>query len=471
MKPNAFRRKRLVPAVVVAFLLLPAAAWPQQGTARSLQEDFNAVVDEVLPAVVEVNVVRVVEQQMPRFDSPFEFFFGRPETEPREFRRGGLGSGVLVRRDGDTVYLLSNNHVVGDADEIDVVLSDGREFEGRIVGADERTDLALVAFETREEVPIADLGDSDSLDVGDWVLAIGNPFGFESTVTAGIVSAVRREPEPGSPIAGFTDYIQTDAAINPGNSGGALVNLDGEVVGINTWIASRSGGSVGLGFAIPINNAKRAIDDFIEQGRISYGWLGVAISNLDDPRFAGVAEAMDLSDETGAFVTNVHLDSPADRAGIVPGDFIYRVAGENVENTEELSRVIGLQRVGARVGVELIRAGRRESVSVTLEERGTDEELRDNSRLWPGLAVMPLTDEIRDGLSLPFWQRGVLVSAVLPGSPAADAAVRRGDVVTEVEGEGIASLADFYGELNSALGNVRLELRRGSSTERVRLSR
>jgi serine protease Do len=469
------RTRRAFPALLAAVALLaiaPATANAQdQAVARQLQNAFNSVVDEVLPVVVEVNVVQVVEQRVPQFESPFDFFFGNPDTERREFRRGGLGSGVIVRRDGDTVYVISNNHVVGEADEINIVLSDGREFAAEIVGTDERTDLALVSFETSQDVPIARLGDSEDLEVGDWVLAIGNPFGFESTVTAGIISALRREPEPGSPIAGFTDYIQTDAAINPGNSGGALVNLDGDVVGINTWIASRSGGNVGLGFAIPINNTKRAIDDFIEKGRISYGWLGVAIADLSDQRFPNVADTMEIGERVGAFVSNVHIDSPADRAGILPGDFIYRVAGEDVENTSELSRVVGLQRVGSRVTIELLRAGQERSVNVTLDERGTDEEIQDNSRLWPGFTVVTLTDEMREGLDMPFWQRGVIVSGVVPQSPAAEAGLRRGDVVTDVEGDGVTAVDEFYQALNGARGDVSMEVRRGRSRETLELDR
>ena len=471
-KLKSFKLASVALAVVYTSLLMPLSPAAQQNNvARQLQNVFNSVVDEVLPVVVEVNVVQVVEQRVPQLRSPFDFFFGQPDGESREFRRDGLGSGVIVRRDGDTVYVVSNAHVVGKADEINIVLTDGREFEGRLVAADERTDLALVAFDTRENVPIATLGDSDALSVGDWVLAVGNPFGFESTVTVGIVSAVGREPEPGSPIAGFTDYIQTDAAINPGNSGGALVNLDGEVVGINTWIASRSGGSVGLGFAIPMNNAKRAINDFIEKGRISYGWLGVAIADLTEERFPGVAEALELTDRSGAFVTNVHLDSPADRAGVLPGDFIYEVVGNAVENTASLSRAIGTQRVGSRVRLGLLRNGQERTVRVTLAERGTDDEVQDNSRLWPGFTVVELTEEMRNGLDLPFWQRGVVVSGVVPNTPAAEAGLRRGDLISDVDEEGLGSVAEFYEALNGTRGDVSLEVRRRRETETLKLDR
>ena len=236
----------------------------QAEIARSFQQQFRTVASQTLPVVVEVNVVNRVTQRVG--DSPLDFFFGNPRggQQEREFEQPGMGSGVIVARDGTAVYVLTNHHVAGEADEIELVLSDGRSFEAEIVGSDALMDLALVTFETREEVPIAPLGDSSALMAGDWVFAVGNPLGFESTVTSGIISAVGRRPAVGSQISGLTDYIQTDAAINQGNSGGALVNLAGEVVGVNTWIASQSGGSIGLGFAIPINNAKRAIDEFID---------------------------------------------------------------------------------------------------------------------------------------------------------------------------------------------------------------
>ncbi|MEW5814884.1 MAG: trypsin-like peptidase domain-containing protein, partial [Spirochaetota bacterium] len=249
-----------------------------------LQNSFREIAAKVLPVVVEVDVVDVLKQNAPQFSSPFDFFFSPRQDEnqnpqEREYKRYGLGSGVMIRKIGDKVYVLTNNHVVGQAEEIKVKLEDRRQFKAKIVGKDEKKDLALIVFETKENVPIAEMGDSSRLKVGDWVLAVGNPLGFESTVTAGIVSAVGRKSQLGSDVATFTDYIQTDAAINQGNSGGALVNLAGQVVGLNTWIASPSGGSIGIGFAIPINNAKKAIEDFISQGRIEYGWLGINIGD------------------------------------------------------------------------------------------------------------------------------------------------------------------------------------------------
>ncbi|MFP4302491.1 MAG: Do family serine endopeptidase [Alkalispirochaetaceae bacterium] len=428
---------------------------------RSMEHAFNRVAEEVLPVVVEINVVEVISQNIPRFQSPWEFFFGPPEFQERQFRRPGLGSGVIVRREGREVYVLSNNHVVGDADEISIRLHDGREYQGKIVGKDERTDLALVSFETPEEVPVARLGDSDALDVGDWVLAVGNPFGFESTVTAGIVSALRRDPQPGVGIAEFTDYIQTDAAINPGNSGGALVNLDGEVVGINTWIASRSGGSVGLGFAIPINDAKRAIEEFLTRGRIVYGWLGVTIEDAEN---GSLRDALSIGDASGALVTNIVVDSPADRDGIVPGDFITAVDGSPVTDARALSRMVGLQPAGSSVTVELLRNGERRQVRVTLSER---DENRDTGTLWPGFTVAPLTRDIRATLDIPERHSGVVVNGVARGTPAAITGIRRGDIVESVGDSRTASVADFYRALSSAGEEVIFRILRGEHTLRL----
>src|SRR4030042_1727897 len=258
-------------------------------TLQSLQNAFRAVAAKVLPSVVQVDVVDVVKNSGADFPNPFEFFFGpqrQRQGQPREFRQQGLGSGVVVRRNGEKLYVLTNDHVAGEAEQINIKLQDGRSYKAKLVGRDENKDLALVMFETRENIPVAEIGDSGSLMVGDWVLAVGSPLGFESTVTAGIVSAIGRRSVQGA--AGFTDYIQTDAAINQGNSGGALVNIYGQVVGINSWIASTSGGNIGLGFAIPINNAKRAIDDFITKGRSEYGWIGINIGGLQPQAAEGL---------------------------------------------------------------------------------------------------------------------------------------------------------------------------------------
>lgn len=428
---------------------------------------FREVAQQVLPVVVEINTVEVIRQPVPRFQSPWDFFFGprQPQPQPqepeeREFRRPGLGSGVIVRRDDDTVYVLTNNHVVGDAREISLKLYDGRDFEGEIVGKDSRTDLALVKFQTRDEVPIARLGDSDSLYVGDWVLAVGNPLGFESTVTAGIVSALGRRPQPGSPIAGFTDYIQTDASINPGNSGGALADIHGNIVGINTWIASRTGGSVGLGFAIPINNAKRAIDDFIETGSIVYGWLGVSIQDVSPQSMPGLAEDLGIEGQQGALVMNVHRDSPAAAAGIRPGDFVVQIDNTVVTDSTQMTRVVGNIQPGRRANFALVRDGRRLTVGVTLDRRGTEDEVAAPSGMWPGMAIVPLTDSMREARNIDQKISGVLIASVMQEGPAAIAGLRSGDVVTQVNDVQVRTAREFYRALAAARGEILFRVNR-----------
>ncbi|MDR0486838.1 MAG: trypsin-like peptidase domain-containing protein, partial [Treponema sp.] len=298
--------------------------------AEGLQTVFRAISDKVLPSVVELKTVSVRRQQVPNFNGiPWDFFFGPRDRGPnngqeREFRSQGLGSGIIVRSEKGVYYALTNNHVVDGASEIRVATRDGREYPAELVGKDERKDLAMVSFKTNDFYPMAALGDSDKVAVGDWAIAMGNPLGeqFSFSVTMGIVSALGRTGGPGGNI---NDFIQTDAPINQGNSGGPLVNIRGEVIGINTWIASNisGGGNVGLGFAIPINNAKRSIDEFITSGVISYGWLGVSLIEANKEMVDGLG----LDGKRGALASMVFMGSPADKGGIKPGDFITHVNG------------------------------------------------------------------------------------------------------------------------------------------------
>ncbi len=424
---------------------------------ETYQNSLRKVSQKVLPVVVEINVVEIIKQPVPVFDffgNPFEFFFGtpdqnskKPQTQPqeREFRRQGLGSGVIVRKDGKTVYVITNNHVAGNASEIKVSLYDGREFEAKLVGTDARKDLALVSFETTESIPIAELGDSDNVKVGDFAIAVGNPLGFESTVTFGIISAVGRRAMPGMDIGSFTDYIQTDAAINQGNSGGALVNIYGQVIGINTWIASQSGGNIGLGFAIPINNAKKVINDIISKGSVEYGWLGV---NSGDPS-KELRDSMGIKTSQGAFVFDVFLGSPADKAGIQPGDLIVRVGENEVKNSNDLVRLVGNLTPKTVTDFQVIRSGKTLTVKVKIETRKPESELEDMAKkAWPGFSVVELTNQIRKNLNL----RGdgnIIVGNVTPGSPADSAGLTIGDIIREINGKKVNSIADFYREINT----------------------
>ena len=416
-------------------------------TLQNMQNAFRAVAAKVLPSVVQVDVVDVVKGAESGMVNPFEFFFGprsQRQGPPREFRQQGLGSGVVVRRNGDKVYVLTNDHVAGDAEQISIKLQDGRSFKAKLVGKDENKDLALVVFETKENVPIAELGDSSALMVGDWVLAVGSPLGFESTVTAGIVSAIGRRPAQAA--AGFTDYIQTDAAINQGNSGGALVNIYGQVVGLNTWIASTSGGNIGLGFAIPINNAKRSIDDFITKGRSEYGWIGINMGGLQPQ----AGDDLKLGDARGAFVYGVFRGSPAEKAGVLPGDLITRVNGEALKDSSDLLVQIGNLTPGRTVELELIRSGAAQRLSLTIAARADEKQLASQAgKIWPGFSVIKITDDVRQQLNLGNTAAGLVIGAVDQGGPADVAGLKSGDLITKVGGKDARSLGDFYKALNN----------------------
>jgi Do/DeqQ family serine protease len=430
---------------------------------EALQGTYREVAAHVLPAVVEINVVEVIKQQIPQNNfSPWNFFGdnwpfgfnpnGQEQSEPREreFKKQGLGSGVIVSAEGDKHFVISNNHVVGNATEIGIRLYDGREFEGKIVGKDTRTDLALVYFESKDDIPVLDLADSEELLVGDIVFAVGNPFGFESTVTQGIISALGRRAEGGNIAADFTDYIQTDAAINPGNSGGALVDLDGRLIGINTWIASRTGGSDGIGFAIPVNVVKKAISDFIDTGRIQYGWLGVTISDVSEARFYEMADELKIADKSGALVLNVFKNSPADKSGLKPGDFITKVGTANIKDGNNLIHVIGNLPPGAIRAITVVRYGEEKELSVEFGLRD-DKNAANPDNMWPGLFVQNLTDDIRKQLNTPDDVKGVLVGGVVEGASASVAGFREGDIVTRINNRRLRTITDFYKELNSGL--------------------
>jgi Do/DeqQ family serine protease len=418
--------------------------------AESLQTAFRSVTDAALKFVVEVNTVEVKKQQTPQFNGiPWEFFFGQPNQDgngqEREFKSRGLGSGIIVRRNGSTYYVITNNHVAGDATEISLTLNDGKEYPAKLVGKDPRKDLALVSFESKETLPVAVLGDSDSIKVGDWAIAVGNPLGLISSVTMGIVSAVGRT---GGPAGNINDFIQTDAAINQGNSGGALVNIRGEVVGINTWIASPSGGSVGLGFAIPINNAKKAIDDFISTGQVKYGWLGVSLTDADKES----AKDLGVDGQKGALVSQLFIGSPAEKGGMKVGDFIVELNGKSVLGRDQLVLSVGDLRAGDTAAFGIVRSGKRMDLKVRIDER-KDDVAADNAKLWPGAIVFPLSEEIRKSLNVAADVKGVVAGNVIAKSPVAVMGVQTGDVITGVNGTSVAGLGDFFKVLNEKGGS------------------
>jgi Do/DeqQ family serine protease len=418
--------------------------------AEAVQNAFRYVAKSVLPSVVEIDVIdKVSKDQQPQTQPqiPFEFFFGPQNTPDQnntpQFNQEGLGSGVIVRKDGNTVYVLTNNHVAGNAEKIKVIMNDGKEFKGTLVGADDRKDIALVKFEASDpNITVAKLGDSSKIQVGDWAIALGSPFGLVSSVTAGIVSAVGRN---GGPDGNINDFIQTDAAINKGNSGGALVNIRGEVVGINTWIASPTGGSVGLGFAIPINNLKSAIDDFIHHGQVRYGWLGVSLINVTGDQ--ANAKELNLDGKKGAFVGDVFLGGPADKSGILPGDFVISLNGSAIASEDDFVRKVGDIPAGSTAEINLVRNGTEMAVSAKIELR--DKNVASNNKdLFPGVTVISLSSDSIDKSKLPNGVKGVLVADVASRSPASVMGVKTGDILQKVNDKEVNTLNAFYSAIN-----------------------
>jgi len=423
---------------------LPAVA----ASLEAIQLSFRDIAKRVLPVVVEIDVTETVTQA--QSGSPFDFFNNRGGQGPQEFQRSGLGSGIIVQQNGSTVYVLTNNHVVESATEISVKLNDQRTFKAKVVGKDSRKDLALVSFESKEAMPVAELGQSSSLEPGDLVLAVGNPFGFESSITMGIVSAVGRSGPEGQ--QSYTDYIQTDAAINQGNSGGALVDIRGRVVGVNTWIAAPTGGSVGLGFAIPIDNAKKSINDFISKGRAEYGWLGVQIGDLAETTpYAGFAKDLRVEGQRGALVVATYKGSPADKAGLLPGDYVVKVDGQDVRSRDHLTQIVGGLAAGSTHQFELIRYGERQRLSVKIGVRDDKDEVAPAKSLWPGMTVARLTDELRTAAKVAAGVDGLLVGGVTdPETPAAKAGFQPGDVIVSVNGKSAKNVMEYFRALNDA---------------------
>jgi Do/DeqQ family serine protease len=418
----------------------------ERNALRLLQESFREVTQKTLPVVVEVNTMQV---SSPSDISPFDLLSVPQEQMESELLKRGLGSGVIVRKDGRKVYVLTNNHIVGNADLISVRLSDRAQYRAALVGNDKRKDLALVVFETEESVSVAELGDSDSLQVGDLVFAVGNTFGFHPAVTMGVVSTLGIRTPSASGSAGFIDYIQTDATLNRGNSGGALVNIRGEVIGINTWLPSPSGGAAGLGFTIPINIAKSAIDAFIARGEIDYGWLGI---NAQNP-LPEAKRQMGVENLQGAFVLDVFRGSPADKYGILPGDIILRINGERVIDAASLLHLVAHLPVEKGADFDIVRYGEELTFKIRISERFDDAALyRQRVSLWPGMSTLIITEELQRQLNLPKKMGEIVVGNVSSGGAAWTAGLRPGDVIKEIDGKPVKSLMDFYRSLNESSG-------------------
>jgi serine protease Do len=441
---------------------------PQIASASTITESpmvpatFSDLAEKVRPGVVNIQVVKKVKnvdfgfrgnpfgKQNPFGDFFAPFFQGNPPS--REYKQQGVGSGFVISQDG---YILTNNHVVEDADQIKVKLSNGKEYPGTVVGRDPKTDLAIVKIDKSADLHPLALGNSEDLKVGSWVLAIGSPFGLEQTVTAGIVSAKGRVIGSGP----YDNFIQTDASINPGNSGGPLVNMRGEVVGINTAIIPNG---QKIGFAIPINMAKDIIPQLEERGHVTRGWLGVSIQEVTP----ALAKSFDLKEKQGALVAQVVSGGPAEKAGIEQGDIIVGFDGKEIAESKDLPRIVASTPIGKTVTVKLLRNGKAvdRQVKVGEMEEKVDVSKLPSSHKTLGIEVQNLTPEIAKELGVK-KDAGVVVTQVEPGSPAEEAGIQTGDVIQQVNRKPVKNVEDFVEkvEKNADRDNVLLLIQRGQN--------
>jgi serine protease Do len=432
-----------------------AAREAELGQQDALERAFIKVAEEVGPAVVSISTEHVTKMRSRFHESPFgrdEFFdrffrdfFG--EIPEREFTQRGLGSGVVIDESG---YILTNEHVIHEADKITVTLTDGREFNGKVRGKDERSDLAVIKIEA-DNLPAVRLGDSDKARIGQWAIAIGNPFGYavqssKPTLTVGVVSAIDRSlPVSMGMGRDYSGLIQTDAAINPGNSGGPLVNIRGEMIGINVAIFSTTGGYQGVGFAIPINAAKAILDTLIEGRRVLYGWLGVSVQDIDDT----LSQYFNLPDKEGVIIANVLPDSPAQIGGLKEGDIIRRFDGKKVNNLKSLLKIVSRTQVGKDVTIRIIRDKKELPITVKIGERPSIEEDVQaevaEDKTWRGMEVADITQEIARRYRIDMVD-GVIVTNVEPGTPASEAGIQPGDIIDRINNQ-IVSNTDEYNKI------------------------
>ena len=424
---------------------------------------FVNVVKAAQPAVVNIRVEKSVESKggFPgggdeMFNNPFfEHFFGPQFRGPHRFQQQGQGSGFIINRDG---FILTNNHVVEGADTITVRLSDEREFKAKLVGSDPQTDVAMIKIQDSGSLPTLTLGNSDALEVGEWVIAIGNPFGLNQTVTVGVVSAKGRNRVG---INEYESFIQTDAAINPGNSGGPLLNTHGEVIGINSALFSRTGGYMGIGFAIPINMVKAIEDQLQKHGKVTRGWLGVAIQDVNED----LAKSFDLKQAKGILVSEVQPDSPASKADLKQGDVILRLNGAELKDVSDLRNKVALITPGTTATLTIIRTGSEKVIDVVIGEQpsgfgkaGGGLPPQGNLEQF-GLNLQDLTPELAQQLGYTAEQKGVVISAVTPGSPAETAGLQAGYLIEEVNKVGVADLKELQIVLKKSTQPKRILLR------------
>ncbi|MBN1614752.1 MAG: Do family serine endopeptidase [Deltaproteobacteria bacterium] len=428
---------------------------------------FAELAERVKPAVVNISTTKTVRTGGRTLRSPFgegtpfNRFFGRDDffdrffgdIPQREFKQKSLGSGFIISPDG---YVFTNNHVVEQADKILVKLSSGKEYEAKIIGKDAKTDIALIKIKPSGDLPVADIGNSDNVRVGDWVLAIGNPFGLEQTVTAGIVSAKGRVIGAGP----YDNFIQTDASINPGNSGGPLFNMAGKVIGINTAIVAHG---QGIGFAIPVNMANSILPDLKAKGKATRAWLGISVQDISEE----IAGNLKLPDRNGALISDVFPGDPADKAGLKAGDIITEVNKKKIKDTHDLLITIASFHIGDRIEVKALREGKERVFQVTVTERKEATELAamDRTKAHFGMVTQDLTPEISRYLGIN-QKTGVVVVEVQEGGPADDAGIRLHDIILQVNKVRIANRKDYLRELdkNSGRKSLMLLIKRGRAT-------
>jgi serine protease Do len=440
---------------ILVFLVFCSAA-----LAKPVSPDFVELAKKNEPAVVNISTTKVVNSStqsgLPygnREPDPFQDFFGRffnqAPSHPHTVR--SLGSGFIISDDG---YILTNYHVIAGADEIKVKLSDSREFKATVKGGDEKLDLALLKVDVKDHLPVAPLGDSDALQVGEWVMAIGNPFGLGQTVTAGIVSAKGRIIGSGP----YDDFIQTDASINPGNSGGPLFNSMGEVIGINTAIVA---GGQGIGFAIPINMAKEILPQLKSKGKVTRGWFGVAVQAVTPE----LAKSFGLKEQRGVLISQVMKDSPAEKAGLKTGDIITEFDGKPINEMHELPRIAANLPVGKKALVKIIRNGKVEEKTVLIEKMKDEEESAASVQSKLGFTATGLDRAVAERMGIN-QSNGVVVAQVNPGSAAEEAGMAAGDIIAQIDNTPIGTMEDFNRVIESHKSGdfLRILLRRGNSS-------
>ncbi|MGD0280731.1 MAG: DegQ family serine endoprotease [Dissulfurispiraceae bacterium] len=415
----------------------PRVPAPVTDTSRG----FSEIVRAVSPAVVNISSIKTLKKQPSPFDDFFDFLYPFPDSGAKKWKEQSLGSGVIVSPDG---YIITNYHVVEQSDEIKVILFDKRSFRAKIIGSDPKTDLAVIRISARD-LPVVPWGDSDKLQVGEFVLAIGNPFALSHTVTMGIISALGRADVG---IADYENFIQTDAAINPGNSGGPLVNIKGDLIGINTAIFSKTGGYQGIGFAVPSNMVRLVMDQLLKKGRVVRGWIGVTIQDLTPE----LAQKFGLKLSEGALVSDVAQGSPAQGAGIMRGDIILEFDGKEVTDVGVLRNMVAQSRVGVQAVVKLLRRDKVLATAVNIVElpADVDDSLQVSSlkqesgqNALSGMAAADVTRAAIKQLGIEKDEKGVILVKIEPDSPAEEAGLKKGDIVQELDRQKIANLNEF----------------------------